>query len=315
MRYATFSPDGLRLATASADKTARLWRLKKSGAPQLEKTLVGHEGWVNTVVFSPDGSSVITSAADSTAKLWNSCTGCLIRTFLGHVHFVRTAVFSPDGACVLTSSFDGTARLWSVNAGRKCIRSFVGHMLAVNSAAFSDDGAHILTTSRDSTVRLWRTNSGVCLQIISGHADFVVSAVFASAPDRGKRKAAELKPLVDVTRNRCCLCRRRSSYVADVGDGKVTGYAGQQEEHEEDDSLLCHCGGTSGGWVGPDGIFFCGDCWSSWRKKNHPGYDDKGTTWLGRGFIPKDDSSKDSQVRSCTKRSKSTFRSNGFERS
>jgi len=48
-----FSPDGKRLASASADKTIRLWDAE-SGQP-LGAPLTGHEKAVESVAFSPDG--------------------------------------------------------------------------------------------------------------------------------------------------------------------------------------------------------------------------------------------------------------------
>ncbi|MEU7162776.1 hypothetical protein AB0A98_41175, partial [Streptomyces chrestomyceticus] len=49
-----FSPNGRSLATASADKTARLWD-RATGKPSTR--LRGHTDEVNRVVFSPDGGT------------------------------------------------------------------------------------------------------------------------------------------------------------------------------------------------------------------------------------------------------------------
>ena len=57
---AAFSPDGLRLVTASEDGTARLWDAKG----QRLAVLQGHEGAIRWAAFSPDGARVVTASAD-----------------------------------------------------------------------------------------------------------------------------------------------------------------------------------------------------------------------------------------------------------
>ena len=62
-----FSPDGSKLASASNDRTLRLWLV---GGGSLLRTFSGHNGSVTGVAFSPDGKTVVSSSFDSTARLW-----------------------------------------------------------------------------------------------------------------------------------------------------------------------------------------------------------------------------------------------------
>ena len=67
-----FSPDGKTVATASRDRTIKLWQ--RDG--KLIKTLSGHTGWVNRVRFSPDGQTLASASEDGTirpvAARWNA---------------------------------------------------------------------------------------------------------------------------------------------------------------------------------------------------------------------------------------------------
>jgi tRNA A-37 threonylcarbamoyl transferase component Bud32 len=105
---ASFSPDGSRVLTGSADNTAKVWDAK-NGAEVL--TLKGHTNLVSSASFSPDGSRILTGSRDQTAKVWDARSGAEILTLKGHTEGVNSASFSPDGSRVLTGSGDKTAKV------------------------------------------------------------------------------------------------------------------------------------------------------------------------------------------------------------
>ena len=66
-----FSPDGTLLATASGDKTVKLWQVDIGS---MECTLREHTDRVRGVTFTADGKHVVSASSDNTA-----CVGRCVR--------------------------------------------------------------------------------------------------------------------------------------------------------------------------------------------------------------------------------------------
>jgi WD40 repeat protein len=67
-----WSADGKTLASASWDRTVKLWDVATG---QERATLLGHEDNVSAVAWSPDGKTVASAGFDKTIKLWDVSTG------------------------------------------------------------------------------------------------------------------------------------------------------------------------------------------------------------------------------------------------
>jgi CHAT domain/WD domain, G-beta repeat len=170
-----FSPEGRRLASASQDKTARIWEI--SSGKQLH-TLT-HTGDVRSVVFSPDGRWLATSTGKTT-RIWDTSSGKQLHTLTRDMSLVQAVVFSPDGRWLATSSFDATL-IWELSSGKQL--QTISHDSLVLVLAFSPDLRWLATSTIDGTTWIWDTSSGEQLHTLT-HDKLGVSAVAFSPNGR-----------------------------------------------------------------------------------------------------------------------------------
>jgi WD40 repeat protein len=74
---AAYSPDGLFIATASADRTVRVWNGAGGG---FLRTLTGAKDWIYTVTFTPDSRRVVAGTYDGGVLIWRVDNGVLEQT-------------------------------------------------------------------------------------------------------------------------------------------------------------------------------------------------------------------------------------------
>jgi WD40 repeat protein len=183
-----FSIDGQTLATASLDKTAKIWDLKSEisnlnsqiANPQVIQTLKGHSDFVYSVAFTHDGKRLVTSSKDRSIKIYSTETWQTERTLSGHNEEVLTIGVSADNYNVVSAGKEPQLRWWIMENGQNN-RTQGGHSGTVNELVFSKDGSRIASVGQDRNVRIWDGKDGKLLRSITGASEWLYSV--ALSPD------------------------------------------------------------------------------------------------------------------------------------
>jgi hypothetical protein len=173
-----FSRNGQLAATASGDRSARLWETATGhlhGQP-----LTGHTGGVLGVAFSPNGRLLATASQDGTARLWEVATGQPHgQPLTGHTDTINSVSFGQKGRLLATASDDRTMRLWDIPSGQPRGQPLIGHTDRINAVALSPDDQFVISGSTDQTARLWEVAETPSIsQPLIGHTDKVNAVAF-----------------------------------------------------------------------------------------------------------------------------------------
>jgi WD40 repeat protein len=156
-------PDGRYAASASVDKTARLWELERG---HVIRRFAPPGALTFEVELSPDGRTALSGSNDGTVTLWGVETGEMIRQFSADQP-VMAVTYSPDGKTALIGTGyrfaqkvePGHIILWDLETGEE-IRRFEGQPYVVFDVEFSPDGKRAVSSGNGAMAIVWDVGTG-----------------------------------------------------------------------------------------------------------------------------------------------------------
>ncbi len=155
-----YSPDGSKLASASADKTAKVFQAE-SGL-QIAG-LATHQDAVLAVAFSPDGTHLATASADRGMALWKVGEWNNPLRGFGHTGPVYALAWKPDGSSLWAGSGGRPSLLsYKKENGNRDVPIDENSMSKdwVYAVAISPDGQSVAAGGWDGKVVMWGLKDG-----------------------------------------------------------------------------------------------------------------------------------------------------------
>jgi dipeptidyl aminopeptidase/acylaminoacyl peptidase len=148
--YASFNPDGTKVATASEDFTARVWQIPE-GRPEIAP--VHHQEKVQTASFNPDGNWFVTSSVDKTSRVWSAVDGYPLTPPLRQFTSLTNAFFAANGQEIVTIDVNNQTRIWKMPGDDRPVADLVDLARLLAGSSITPTGK---SASSNSLETQWR---------------------------------------------------------------------------------------------------------------------------------------------------------------
>ncbi|KAF7967335.1 hypothetical protein HWV62_34697 [Athelia sp. TMB] len=210
-----YSPNGKRIASASADRT--IWVRDTETGEAVGAPFRGHTAAIRSIAYSPSGHYIVSGSEGGTVRIWDSETGEPVGSTLEHGNEVACVAYSRDGKYIIAGSYNkgiiclwhvetgeavetriggtffayspngshvvsssgATLIVWNAMIGEAVGAPLEGHHQQVNCVVYSPDGTLIASCSRDNTIRLWDAETRQTVRVLEEHTGDVGSIAFS----------------------------------------------------------------------------------------------------------------------------------------
>lgn len=175
---------GARLASAGADRTARIWD-PETGAERV--AFRGHTFPVTTVRFAADGQRMLSTSYQrpkgGEIRIWRADDAGELQVLQSGYAPMTCAHWHKDGSRVVGASWDQHLHIFDLARPDQPVVTRLGpepEYRAAQASALSPDGSLIAVGCKDDQVHLFEAWTGKPVRDLLGHAKWVESVAFAA---------------------------------------------------------------------------------------------------------------------------------------